>query len=212
MNTEAKQEVLTHLESLISERIIDVIKGKLSQLRFKDAEYEYESLEEMKEKLCPKVKEIEIIGSTPERYNSAVTLSVEGRRIWLRADAENELLWHQISAIVKGCVPWHFKVVAPLLWGWLFSMSAFQYTTFIDKQTKVFTPPVWLHVLVTVSALLFAFSIWNLVINRGVFLDRQHAVKGFFSRNADRLLMLGIGALLTLLGKLVYSWLFGGNV
>ena len=198
-----------HLDDL--ERIVDAIKEKLPQVLFKDEEYEYESLDEMKEKLGLRVKQIAIVGSIRDPLTREVNLSIEGRRIWLRADAEYELLWHQIAAIVKGRVPWHFKLVAPWIWGWLLSMLVIQYASFIDKQTKVFAPPVWLHVMVIVSALLFAFSIWQIAINRGVFLDRRHTVKGFISRNFDRLLMLGIGGLLTLLGKFVYSWLFGGN-
>ena len=38
-----------HLDDL--ERIVDAIKEKLPQVLFKDEEYEYESLDEMKEKL-----------------------------------------------------------------------------------------------------------------------------------------------------------------
>lgn len=192
------------------ERIVDAVKAQLPQVVFRDQDYEYESLEELKERHGARVKQIEIVGRNPERFGG-ITINIEGRRVALFGDSDYELLWHQIRAMVNARLPWYAKIIAPNFWGPLLLILASQYVWFIDKQTKAFTPPAWFHVLVTASAILFAFSVWQVTVNRGVVLERRHAVRGFVSRNFDRLLMLAIGGLLTLLGKFIYGWLFGAN-
>lgn len=198
--------VYLHLDDI--ERIVDILKTDLPNITFKDEESEYESLDEMKELLGVKAKQITIEATKNERPYGGVTLTINDRRIWLHADGEYEPLRHQITAFITGRVRWYSRIFAPWFWGWILSLFAIMYLSFIEKQAKFSAPPSWFIVSAITVAFLFLISIWHITVYTGVVLERRHAIKGFFSRNLDRILMLIIGGMLTLLGKVLYESIF----
>ena len=73
------------------ESIVEAIKAHSFRIVFSDDQYEYESLEEMKDKVGSRVRKISIIGIDSEHFRH-FSLDIVRRDIYLSGDAENELL------------------------------------------------------------------------------------------------------------------------
>lgn len=191
------------------ERIAELMKEQSLEVLLKDDDYEYESIEEIVERRGERKSQIEIIGKTSDDRWRNVTFEVNGRTLQLRADGELELIWHRIKDFVASKTPWYSRYADAWIWGGITFVLINQYISFIDFKTKKLMVPVWFNSLVVVAALIFAFSIFKTITDRGVVLVHRHAAKNFWVRNADRILMLIIGAIVGAFGKYIAKMLFG---
>jgi len=191
------------------ERIIELMKEQSLEVLIKDDDFEYESIAEMVEKRGDKKSQIMIIGRRSDAKWLDVTLDVDGRTLGLRADGELELVWHRIKDFVADKTPWYSRYIEIFPWSIITFTLLFQYTSFIDWETKILAVPVWFNTLVVVASLIFAFSILKTITDRGVVLVPRHAAKNFWTRNADRILMLIVGAIIGAFGKYIAKILFG---
>ena len=191
------------------ERMVELMKEQSLEVLFKDDDFEYESIAEIVEKRGDKKSQIMIIGRRSDAKWLDVTLDVDGRTLGLRADGELELVWHRIKDFVADKTPWYSRYIEIFPWSIITFTLLFQYTSFIDWETKILAVPVWFNTLVVVASLIFAFSILKTITDRGVVLVPRHAAKNFWTRNADRILMLIVGAIIGAFGKYIAKILFG---
>lgn len=190
------------------EQIVEIVKTQLPDVVFKDDDYEYESIDEIKERVGSKLDKFQIVANGSAQEDNLLELSIYERTISLHVNRNHELLWHQVKGYIEERAPWYRHILAS---GWYLGVMFIlitQYQLYIDKMGK-FSPPTWMIVTIISCATLAVIDIWITITHRGVMLERRHAVSGFFSRNKDRLIMLIIGGLLTMLGKYLYSWFFG---
>jgi len=189
--------------------MVELMKEQSLEVLFKDDDFEYESIAEIVEKRGDKKSQIMIIGRRSDAKWLDVTLDVDGRTLGLRADGELELVWHRIKDFVADKTPWYSRYIEIFPWSIITFTLLFQYTSFIDWETKILAVPVWFNTLVVVASLIFAFSILKTITDRGVVLVPRHAAKNFWTRNADRILMLIVGAIIGAFGKYIAKILFG---
>ncbi len=183
------------------ERILDLLKEQSLVIEINDKEFEYESINEVVEKKGERLSQIEIVGKKPDNRWCDITLTIKGRRIMLRANSKLELLWRRVKDFVGTKTTWYARYFDPWVWGWITFGLVTQYQLFLDKEAKQLIVPVWFKSLALFVASIFVISLFNVAINRGVVLARKHSVSSFWSRNADRILMLILGVLIGGFGK-----------
>lgn len=191
------------------ERIVETMEEQSLDVRFKDDEYEYDSLKEIVEKRGEKKSHIEIIGIKSDEVWRSVSLNIDGRKLFLHADGDLELTWHKIKEYIKSKTPWYSRFIDVWMWGCITFVILGQYTSFIDAETKKLIAPTWFNSLVSVVALIFAFVIFRDFSDRGVFIVYRHENKNFFVKNGDKILLIIIGALIGVFGKYIAKFLFG---
>jgi hypothetical protein len=164
-----------------------------------DNEYEYASFAELIEKSGEVKSQVTIKGR-----NSAgvVSLEVEGSAVWLYAStAEFELTWHRIKQFVAQKTPWYGRYASAWVWLWIAWTMMSGYLLFVDKQTQKIAAPYWYNVAAATAWLMFALSLLRWITGRGVVLAKRHSHKTFLARNADKIVMLFIGATITVLAQ-----------
>jgi hypothetical protein len=184
------------------EQIIDLLKEQSSGIAFKNKEYEFESLDELKEKLGLKVRYIEIESKSGNGFwSEGLRLTIDDREIRIRGGEKTELLVAKIAGIIKARVPWYSILIRSGLWTLLlYCVLSFLYFVSVKAELVV----IGLNLLTASLLFLLIFSLWVNATSRGIFLFRKHEVKGLFTAYRRDLILIVISAVVGgLIAKLI---------
>lgn len=185
------------------EYVIQLMKEHSLEVTIGDSSYNYDSLDDLIQTRGTRPKEL-ICSATGDRKEAvSIELSVDQRgRASLTEYSETgqHLLWYQLRDFLTKSVPWRYRFASPAFWG----IAAFS-LAYMDLQ--LLTKPIphaprWLHPLVLLITLIWPLTLLDRQLNFGLNLRRQHE-GGFWRRNADKIALLIIGALIGAIATLL---------
>lgn len=186
------------------EEIVDVLKAACTKVTIEDDEYEYASLEELKQQRGKKIKKLTITGHSPyiilkvKRAKFASSLYAEGTE-------ESIIPYTKIKAVLER----RKRRVLHFFFNWYsyFVLSGIvTVLTYIISRIRPDLASTWIshvaQVIIIVVILAFVMSVgmggFSLIV-----LNKQHEQESFWDRNKDvvivGIIMAIIGSLLTLL-------------
>lgn len=194
---------IDHIIEMASDRGLDV--------KISDEDYEYVSLDEVQEQRGNRVYKLNIVADKDNSIYKTLALLIEKDGVTLRCQKEDHLvpLWHEIKELISKRSPWYARFMSPFGWAW----AAIVWLWVGPKADELNTLPqsmalVWLGVLASFM-LASIYSAYYRRTNRGIYLQKQHEVLGFWERNFDKMLMLVIGTILGVVGTVVANLITG---
>ena len=199
--------VALYLEDIT--QIVEVLDKRGAQYSISDAEYHYESLDEIRSNRGEKVKGLTITARFEGSYNS-LSLEFERGAILLRSDKSEKLivLWHEIRDILSRRAHWYLRLVCwppmPYLAFAVVFLLPEQYELLAALPNKAYwlqwVPPV-IFLLALLSVLSALAILWQPVL----YLKKEHELESFFARNAERLIVGFIGSIFGLVAKIIFD-------
>jgi len=182
--------------------ILEKMEHVCKEIKLGDEKYKYESLEELKKHRGNKVKEIEICG-----YYPFLTLEI-GKYVNISTSGETEAvigLWYSLKDYLKRKSPWYSKILTAGSWGisslLLLSLLPLVLITFPKIKEPYFN-------VMAISGFFYILSFLVRLKGSTIYLERKHQISNFWGRNRDKIIMLLIGSILTLLGALFMKFVF----
>lgn len=182
------------------ERLIRVGTDRGLSVTISDSTDEYENLDDLIENRGKRVKNLSLAFAGESKYN-AINLEIGESKISLRAPKDDKLLpaWHEMKSLIENRAPVQARYMKPTLW-------FFVEMGMLGVLSQSNWPPS--GSLIRIAMLLFPFvmgfySAYYIRISGGVYLQRQHEVEGFWDRNADKIYLLVIGAVLGAVGQFI---------
>lgn len=181
-----------HLDDL--EQVVALLRQADLTVTISDSLYEYDDLTEVADKRGPRPRTLHINGRKQDG-SSDIALRIDGYQAELRSDRALELvaLSHQLETLLESHTSPVLEVLHPVAWAAAAGIAYFLQASGWRIRTGDGKDMSWLFpVAFLVLALI---SIGSRKAFGGVSLKRRHE-GGFFRRNADRLWLVVIGALL----------------
>jgi len=188
------------------EHIVQVLTGRGFEVKLADADYEYDTLEEIKQYRGTKINVLNIQGKKDRSWHDiSVGFAKNTISLFRNASDENTLLvWHELKEFLKGKVYWHQRVLDTRIWGvlLLLSPSFIFYPMLFGISAASMKQLLWVIFPAILLPLLISF-LWSQLFP-GLYVDRRFRVLNFWQRNSDKVLLLILGAVV---GGFV-KWLF----
>lgn len=193
------------------EDILEISKTRGFNVRISDDDYEYETLDELREQRGDRVLKVVLNVSPDNSSYSAVSIEIEKDGVTVRSQRDDNLvsLWHEIKDLLAKRVPWYARLMSPL--GWALIASVWLWNGPKRHELSTFPPfliSIWFAFLFF-SVSMSIFSFWYQRTNRGVYLLREHEVLGFWDRYGEKISMIVLGAVLGVLGKIAMDFIAG---
>lgn len=192
------------------DEIIEIASSRNLEIKITDDDYEYESLDEVQEQQGNRVKKLRLNASLDESLFKSFDVEIDQDGVTVRAHREDELIpfWHQVRDLIAKKVPWYAKFTLPYVWAWVVIGWLWVASNDEAKELPRALLLTWFGVLV-LSVAMAIFSFWYRFTNRGVFLQKEHEVLGFWTRNGEKIVMLIIGTMLGVVVKVVADLIIG---
>lgn len=192
------------------DEIIKNIKGCFlnGEIKFSNEDYEFESLEEMKQHCGNKVKNLSIEAWLPNEFPySSFSLEISSK-VLLSSHGTSEGvkgLWYSLKEFLQRKSGLHAKILRSGIWGFiLFILSILGVFLIIGMREKYPQQTEMISkVYVVVLCILLVFWILSIIHKwKGsiVFLDHKHEVSGFWERNRDQIIT---GIIYTVIGTAI---------
>jgi len=179
------------------EEILRIAQARGLKTRISDDRNEYDSLDDLREHRGEHVRNLSIDFTDGKPFESA-NFKIGPDGVVLQTDKSDKLIlfWQEAKEMLEKRAPWYSALTRPLplLWAavivlWL-PLKAF--------NGKEWSSPVALAwtgsgLFLFIAAAVSQFFLWQ---SQSVYLKREHEVQGFWTRNGEKLIVLGIGAFL----------------
>ncbi|MCG8094133.1 MAG: hypothetical protein JAZ17_11000 [Candidatus Thiodiazotropha endolucinida] len=186
-------------------QIVEMMSDRGLDVKISDEDYEYESLDEVQEQKGNRVYKLNIDADKDNSIYKSMYLLIEKDGITLQSHKDDHLipLWYEIKELISKRTPWYARFMSPFGW----ASAAFVWLLFGPKADEISNLQqsmalAWLVVL-TLFLLVSFFSSYYRRTNRGIYLQKQHEVLGFWQRNGDKIFMLAIGTVLGVAGTAI---------
>jgi hypothetical protein len=193
------------------QEIIDISKASGFDIRISDDDYEYETLDEVREQRGDRVLRLILTMHLDKSICGTLFVKIEKDGVVVCSQKDDKLvpLWHKIKDLIANRVPWYARLMSPFVW----AVVAITWLWNSPKRDEFSTlPPIIL--IVWFAVLLFSlgmsiFSFWYKRTNGGVYLQREYEVLGFWDRYGEKIVMIALGTLLGVLGKIATDYITG---
>jgi hypothetical protein len=208
---------LTHEFSTVSiyrtdlDEILEISKTRGFYVKISDENYEYESIEELQNKQGNRILNLHLAiceedPATDEiariRANVEVIIKKNGVTITSPKKDNHVPIWQEIKDIIIKRESWYTKFMSPLGWSWmaitLLWISPRKNELHDLQHSEIF---IWFGCFFFLISMMI-FSFFYQRINRGVYLQHKHEIIGFWERYGEKMVMMGLGSILTILGKI----------
>jgi hypothetical protein len=194
------------------EHLIETFRQQSLEVTLSDKDYEYSSLQELIDTkgLRPSYLRFKVARNDISLRGAEVW--IEKARAWLTCDGEEPFraLWFELRAFLSERIPWHYRALNPWIWGLVASLLISADVQALADKNLGGKVPEWLHALVLGLIAIFLVALVHRRTNFGLILRRRHE-GGFWKRNAERLLLLLLGAVLGAAVKAIVAWIAPGN-
>lgn len=197
--------VRLHLDDL--EHIIALLQRAQLNPTLSDAEYEYDSLYELLEKRGPHPRSVYISGRT-DGLMPMLTLKIDGYRARLSSDRASTLgtVLRELGDLLQSRESLVLTLLHPVVWGGFAVFTYFLQLSGWQLKTRSGEDITWVVPLANV--LVATVSLASRKAFAGVVLKRRHE-GGFLRRNADKLWLMIIGAVLAEVIRLIVRAIHG---
>lgn len=187
------------------DEVIEMAQARSLNIKISDDDYVYESIDEIEEHRGSRVYKLNIEVSKNNATIKTLDIYIEKDGVTLRTYREDQLvpLWHEVKELFSKRMPWYARLMAPFSWAW----AAIVWLWVGPRYDEISSLPqsmllVWFGAF-TFFVLAGLLSAYYRVSNRGIYLQKQHEVKGFWERNGDKILMLVMGSVLGVIGTII---------
>ncbi|AEJ01480.1 hypothetical protein Nit79A3_1665 [Nitrosomonas sp. Is79A3] len=193
------------------EEIIRIANVRELTVRLSDDKHEFESIDDLKENQGDRIRKLSIIISPENSFLLSVDVEINDDGITLITSRDDKLLpiWHEIKEIIEKRLPWYARFMRPIIW--IYTSAFVLWLT--PKPEQLTEDLEWLtrlgHAVGTLSFLLSMISLIYLQTSKGIYLQRQHEVKGIWDRYGEKVILLILGTVLGVFGKVISDKLLG---
>lgn len=193
------------------EDIISVAQSRELAILISDDQYEYESLDDLKENKGSRIKNLTITLTPDDSRLRTLTIKFNSDGVILASPKMDKLVyaWHEIKEIIERQVPWYSRFIRPLTWAY----GAIFILFISPKKDQIREGMEWVTTACVAGGSVMLFlsliSFVYLKQNRGVHLQREHEVQRFWDRYGEKLILLIAGTVLGVVGKFVSDSLSG---
>jgi hypothetical protein len=193
------------------EDIIQLAESRELSVKISNDDYEFEDLDDLKNNLGNKIKKLTISITDPSIILTNLILEIDTDNITLVSSKDDKLIsvWHEIKDRLTEQVPWYAVFMKPFRWFFLFLML-FWINSHLEQLPNDFKwiSKLWLGIMV-ISLMLGLVSEVYISKNKGIYLQKEHEVEGFWDRNSEKIYMLVLGAMLGAFFKVIADKLTG---
>lgn len=186
------------------DEIVSALNEGGGQTLFESRDYEFESIDELRENFGNNVSDLEIKNYTPYA-NVSFSRSLNGSvKVYVSPDSNNDIgLYHRLCSIIEKRIKFLSKVFNKPLG--ILSFIMFTIFSFsISKLATIFSLKSLLLLFVTILTLGILVIIYQVGIPLSVTLTKKKDAKPFLLRKKDEIIMLIVGASVALFFK--YLW------
>lgn len=193
------------------EEIIRLATARGFKVRISDDRYEFESLDDLRENRGNRIKKLMLEATISESSYPSVDIEIDSDGITIRSPKDDKFvpLWHEIKDAIQARLPWYARLMKPLIWLYL----AIPFLWVLSKRQEVKEGFELTNYLLVSGAGLSIFlgliSLSYLRRSRGLRLQRQHEVQGFWERYGEKIILLVIGTAVGIVGKVLSDKLTG---
>lgn len=193
------------------EHIVQMLKGRGFEVKLSDNDYEFDSLEEIKEYRGTKTSVLSINGKEDGSWHD-ISINFSKRNISLfrhGGDDQNILLiWHELKDFLNGKLYWHQRVLDLRIWGLLLllSPSFILYPMIFGVSASLVKQLMWFLFPCILAPLIISF-LWSQYFP-GLYIDRRFRVLNFWQRNSDKIILLLLGAVVGFFLKWLFDFMF----
>ena len=195
------------------EEIINIAETRKLVVSISDDTHEFDSMNDLKDNLGDRIMRLSI-SMYPEKsdfnfFYIQIKIDEDGIKLHTSKDDKLIAVWHEIKEVIEKRLPWYARFMRPFPWFligatifWLIPNESDQLQEGFEWVTKLgFAVAVF-------SYLLGLISLWYLQRSRGIYLQRQHEIKGIWDRYGEKVILLILGTVLGVIGKLISEKLF----
>jgi len=187
------------------------IQSVCEKIEFSTKDYEFESLEELKNNSGKKIKELTITGISLSPWMN-ISISVKKFEVHLSTHGKSEAirgLWHSLRSSLQKKSGWYSRFLIPWFWAIILMCSVLGMGIYLGTSHSTPSPKMFFLNPISASAaflLILSFLIrWK---GSTIYLKRRHLVPGFWTRNLDDIIKVIIGAAIGVGGTLLSKYLF----
>jgi hypothetical protein len=191
-----------YLEDL--EYILDQFKENKMKVEISDGEFSYDNIAEVKENKGDIIGEIKI-RALGEGVGESITFEVDqyGTEISARSSKKEILLvWHEINNRINSKNRWYYIPLYPPAWvgGSIGTLIMLPFAILMEHKVPMFSVTT---LVICLFGLLASLHKSQSVCK--VHLYKKHAANTFIKRNGDKIIMLILGSILTLIAEYIIS-------
>lgn len=193
------------------EEIVRIGHGRELRVRIADDQYDYENLDDLKENKGNRIKKLTLTLAPENFAYPSITIEVDNDGVLLRSSKDDKLVpvWHEIKDAIEKQLPWYARYMRPLSWAY----GALIFLLLSPKKEQIREGMEWIaSAWIGVGSFMFLLSLLSVLYlkrSRGVYLQREHEVQGFWDRYGEKLVFLILGTVLGVVGKVVSDKLSG---
>lgn len=193
------------------EEIVRIAETRELQVRISDDKYEYESLDDLKENRGNRIKKLTLTLTPQNSTYTSITIEIDNDGVLLRSSKDDKLVsvWHEIKDAIEKQAPWYARFMKPLSW----SYGALIFIWLSPKKEQIREGFEWVVIIwISVASFMILLSFLSVLYlnrSRGIYLQREHEVQGFWDRYGEKLVFLVLGTIIGVIGKVVSDKLSG---
>ncbi len=193
------------------DEIVTIAQVRELRVQISDDKYEYESLDDLKENRGNRIRRLTLTLTPEHSAYTSITVEIDSDGVLLRSSKDDKLVlvWHEIREIIEKQAPWYARFMKPLSWAY----GALLFLWLSPKKEQIREGLEWVaSAWVGVGSVMIVLSLLSVLYlnrSRGVYLQREHEVQGFWDRYGEKLAFLILGTVVGVIGKVVSDKLSG---
>lgn len=193
------------------EEIVRIGQSRELRVQISDDKYDYESLDDLKENRGNRIQKLTLTLAPENSAYTSITVEIDSDGVLLRSSKDDKLVlvWHEIRDTIEKQAPWYARFMKPLSWAY----GALLFLWLSPKKEQIQEGLEWIASLwIGFASFMFLLSLLAVLYlnrSRGVYLQREHEVQGFWDRYGEKLVFLILGTVLGVIGKVVSDKLSG---
>lgn len=186
------------------EYISEIAEKYKYKIKFSDEEFSYDNIDEVRQARGNKTDNLRIDIYEESRWNSVDLNYKKGTlkiNTWATTDAQ-KLIWQDIVDHLQSKRAIVFKLIELITFWPLFYLLCFLPAIIISKKALL---KEWYIVLIALYIMLWLITLSVKKIFACVYLQRRHEVDSFWKRNADKIILIVIGAIIGSCSKWIFD-------
>ena len=193
------------------ENIIDILKKAGLKITIGDAEFVYDSLDELKAEKGPAVGYLQLKGIEEGSGVKGITLTLSNREnasLWLYGRHTSfEVCWHRLRDFLVSRRRWYYKVLNPWT-AWILVLLAGLFGVTLKKLFPSLGDAAYIITYVSTLSYWLISLYWSRKYPV-ILLHRQHEHESFWRRNGDKIVLVIVSAVVGSAVTLAVKWLIG---
>ena len=186
--------------------IVSRLQSLCSKIEYSTKNYEFESLDELKQNCGSNLKELAIQGRSPY-----ISVDIRKHDVHLYTSGESETtigLYYSLKEFLQQKSGWYSKFLNIWLWGTLLWIFLIVFSNVIKELKDL--PDILKYFYIFLSFIFFFFllSLLNRWKGSTIYLENRYKVSNFWERNKDKIITTIIGALIGTFLTILFRFIF----